>query len=194
MRPYSASLARTKTKMIPCSTSTEASGRPSRRCNSAAAGADAAEQDRDGNDRQRILPRQEGNKDAGETVAGGEIGVGAALHGGDLDHARKAGRAAREKADRQDQFADAEAHDLRRADVAAGNPRGEAEHGVIDQDVGRERGDHAEHQSPMHVGAGNAADHVGCADLAGRRLVEAGGVAHHALDQMVEDRKADIDQ
>src|SRR3954468_22029875 len=48
----------------------------------AAAGADAAEQDRDGNDGQRILPRHEGDEDAGKTIAGREIGVGAALHRG----------------------------------------------------------------------------------------------------------------
>ena len=46
----------------------------------------------------------------------------------------------------------------------------------------------------MHVGAGNAADHVGGADFAGRRLVETGRIAHRALDQMVEDREPDIDQ
>src|SRR5215470_1421172 len=45
-----------------------------------AAGADAAEQDRDRNDRKRILPRQERHQDAGEAIAGREIGVGAALH------------------------------------------------------------------------------------------------------------------
>src|ERR1700716_1402605 len=71
------------------------------------AGADAAEQDGDGNDGERILPRQEGDEDAGKAIAGGEVGIGAALHGGDFDHARKAGAAACEKADRQDQFADA---------------------------------------------------------------------------------------
>ena len=38
----------------------------------AAAGADAAEQDCDGNDGQRILPCQEGYEDAGKTIAGGE--------------------------------------------------------------------------------------------------------------------------
>src|SRR6185437_15180646 len=32
IRPYSASLASTNTKMMPCSTCTEASGSPSRRC------------------------------------------------------------------------------------------------------------------------------------------------------------------
>src|SRR3954468_2699109 len=45
----------------------------------AAAGADTAEQDSDGNNGQRILPRQEGDEDAGKAIAGGEIGVGAAL-------------------------------------------------------------------------------------------------------------------
>jgi hypothetical protein len=65
--------------------------------------------------------------------------------------------------------------------------------GVIDQDVGGDRGDQAEHQAPMHVGAGNGSDHVGGADLARRRLVEARGVAHRALDQMVEDGERDID-
>src|SRR3979411_2999086 len=83
----------------------------------AAAGADAAEQNGDGNHGKRILPRQEGNKDTGKTVAGGEVGVGAALHGRDLDHSGEAGRRARQKADRQNELADAEAHDLRRANI-----------------------------------------------------------------------------
>ena len=56
-----------------------------------AAGIDAAEQDRDRNDRERIVPREEGHQDAGEAVAGGEIGVGAALDGGDLEHAGEPG-------------------------------------------------------------------------------------------------------
>src|SRR6185312_5573400 len=51
----------------------------------AAAGADAAEQDRDRNDRERILPGEEGDEDAGEAVARRKVGVGASLHGGDLD-------------------------------------------------------------------------------------------------------------
>src|SRR5271154_3458850 len=40
------------------------------------AGADAAEQDCHRNDRKRILPRQERDKNAGEAVTGREIGVG----------------------------------------------------------------------------------------------------------------------
>ncbi|MGY3573658.1 hypothetical protein ACVMB1_000862 [Bradyrhizobium sp. USDA 4504] len=89
---------------------------------------------------------------------------------------------------------DTEADDLGGADVASGDARGEAEGGVIDQDVGGDGGDEAEHQAPMHVGAGNGADHVGGADLARRRLVEARRIAHRPLDQMVQNRKRDIDQ
>src|ERR1700722_12672637 len=58
----------------------------------AAAGADAAEQYSDRDDGQRILPRQEGDEDAGKAVAGREVGIGAALHGRDLDHAGETGR------------------------------------------------------------------------------------------------------
>src|SRR6267142_3887723 len=153
----------------------------------AAAGADAAKQDCDGNDGQRIVPRQEGDEDAGEAVTGREVGVGAALNGSDLDHAGQPGGAACKKTNGQDQFADAESDDFGSTDVATRDPRREAEHGVIDQDVGGKRCDQAEHQPPMHIGAWNAADHVGGADFAGRRLVEAGRIAHRALDQMVED-------
>src|SRR6195256_51427 len=78
----------------------------------AAAGADSAKQDGHRNNRQRILPRQKGNKDAREAVTGREVGIGSALNRGDFDHSRKSGRCARQKADRQDQLADAEAHDL----------------------------------------------------------------------------------
>ena len=65
------------TKRMPCSTSTVASGRSQPALQQAAAGADAAEQDRDRNDRQRIVAREEGDQDAGVAVAGGERGVGA---------------------------------------------------------------------------------------------------------------------
>src|SRR6516165_3039747 len=48
-----------------------------------AACADAAEQDRDWNDCKRILPREEGDQNAGKAITGGQIGIGAALDGGD---------------------------------------------------------------------------------------------------------------
>src|SRR5262245_42822424 len=84
-------------------------GQPEAALQKAARRADAAEQDRDRDDRERILPRQERNEDAGETVARGEVGVGAALHGGDLDHAGKASEGAGDEADGEDQLADGEA-------------------------------------------------------------------------------------
>ncbi len=49
-------------------------------------------------------------------------------------------------------------------------------------------------EPPMHVGARNGAEHIGGADLARRRLVQARRIAHRPLDQLVEDRKRDIDQ
>jgi len=82
---------------------------------------------------------------------------------------------ARQKADGQNQFADVEADDPGGANIASGDPRGKAEHRVIDQNVGSYRGDEAEHQAPVHVGAWDASDHVDRADFARRRLVEAGG-------------------
>ena len=136
MRPYSASLASTMTKIIPCSTSTDASGRPSRRCNSPPLAPMPPSRTATGMIAERILPREKRDKDAGKAIAGGEVGVGAALHGGDFEHAGEPGRRAGEKTDGQDQLADAQAHNLGGADVAAGDPRGEAEHRVIDQNVG----------------------------------------------------------
>ena len=83
-----------------------------------------------------------------EAVARRQIGVGAALHGGDLHHAGEPGGGAGEKAGDQNELADAEPHDLGGADIAAGDARGEAEHRVVDQDVGEHRRDDAEAQSP----------------------------------------------
>jgi len=90
-------------------------------------------------------------------------------------------------------IADAEAYDPGSADVAAGDTSGEAEHRVIDQDIGRDGGDEPEHQPPMHVGTGMLRS---CwpRRSRGSTACEACRVLHRALDQMVEDRKRDIDQ
>ena len=82
------------------------------------------------------MPREERHQDAGEAVAGREIGVGAALHGRDLDHAGETRGGAAEQADDQDQLADAEPDHLGGAHIAAGDARREAEHRVVDQDIG----------------------------------------------------------
>ena len=46
-----------------------------------------AEQDRDRDDRQWILPGQERDQDAGEAIPRRKVGVGSTLHRGDLAHA-----------------------------------------------------------------------------------------------------------
>src|SRR3982074_1274878 len=61
--------------------------------------------DRHRNDRERIVPGEESNEDAGETITGREIGVGAALHGRDFHHAGEARSRSSQEADRQDQLA-----------------------------------------------------------------------------------------
>ncbi len=62
---------------------------------------DAAEQDRDRNDRQRILARQEGDQDAGEAVAGAQRRIGLAVDGGDLEEPGKPGAGARRSCSRR---------------------------------------------------------------------------------------------
>src|SRR6476660_2243420 len=118
-----------------------------------AACADSTEQNGNRNHGKRILPRQERNEDSGEAIARSEIGIGSALHRGDLDHPRKTRRCTGQETDGHDQLADAKTYDFGGANIAAGNARGKTEHGVIDQDVGSGRGEDAEHQSPMNVGA-----------------------------------------
>src|SRR5579863_7326701 len=153
-----------------------------------------AQENGNGNNGKRILPGEEGNENTGEAVTGGKIGIGSALHRGDFDHSGQSRASTCEEADGHDQLADAEADNLSGANVAAGKARGKTEHGVIEQNVRRDGCDDAEHQSPMHVGAGDRTHHIGRADLARRRFVEAGRIAHRALDQMVEDRQRDIDE
>src|SRR5260370_7905776 len=66
-----------------------------------AACADAAEQDRDRNNGERILPCQESDEDARKAVACGKVGVGTALHGPHLDHTPKTPKSASQKTNAQ---------------------------------------------------------------------------------------------
>ncbi len=59
---------------------------------------------------------------------------------------------------------------------------------------GQQAGHDAERQAPMHVGAGNGADHVGVADRPGRRLVETRWIAQRPLDEMVHQCDGDVGQ
>ena len=148
--------------MMPCSTSTVASGRSRRRCSKPAARADAAEQEGDGNDRQRIMPRDERHQDAGEAIARRERRVGAALNGGDLDHAGKPGGGTAEQAvtSRMRRPTGRPASRAARG-VAADHARGKAEGRVVHQDIGEDTEHDAERQAPMHLHAGHVAERVG---------------------------------
>ena len=67
----------------------------------AAGGAEAAEQDRDRDDRQRVVARDERHQDAGVAVAGDQRGVGVGVHRRDLDRAGQARAGAAERAGQQ---------------------------------------------------------------------------------------------
>ena len=64
----------------------------------------------------------------------------------------------------------------------------------LDQQPGQHAGDDADGQSPMHVHAGQRADHVGLADGQRRGLVQAGRIAQRAFDDVVHQRDGDIGQ
>ncbi len=95
----------------------------------------------------------------------------ASVSRGDFDHAGQARRRAADEAGDQDQLADGQADHARGADIAARDAGREAEHGVVDQDIGEDASDDPQHQAPMHFGAGDGADHVDVADRRRRRLV-----------------------
>ena len=160
----------------------------------AAGGNDAAEHDRNRNDRQRVLAGEERDENAGEAVAGGQRRVGAALDGGDFEKAGEPGAGAGNGGAGDDQPADGKSLRQSGARIAAGDPRSEAERRARHQDMQQNGDDDANGQAPMHVGAGNLADHIGLTDRHGRGLVGIGEVAQHAFDEEVHDGDADIGQ
>ena len=121
-------------------------------------GLDAAEQDREGDDGERVLPRQEGDQDAGIAVAGSERGVGVALDRRHLEHAGKAGESAAERGEADDEALYRQALQQRRADVAAGDAGGETPGGLFDQDPGEDAAEDAGDEAPVHVHARDVAD------------------------------------
>ena len=115
----------------------------------AAARRDAAEQQRDRHDRQRMVARDERDQDAGVAVARDERRVRAAVHRGHLDHAGQPRGGAAEHARDQHERADRQPGQPRRARVAADDPRARSPNVVratstyIDQ-----AGQHAAAQGP----------------------------------------------
>ncbi len=123
-------------KSVPCSTSTVASGRPMRRWIRPPEASMPPSRIGDRNDRQRIVPGEEGDEDAGVTIARGKRGIGAALHGGHLDHAGKACKTAGDRREADDQPADRQTLDLCGANIAAGDTGREAVARHLDQHPG----------------------------------------------------------
>ncbi len=70
----------------------------------AAAGADAADEDRDWDDGDGVLPGEKGDEDSGITVARHDGGVAGTLDGGDFDRAGETRRPAAEHAGDEDEF------------------------------------------------------------------------------------------
>ncbi len=81
-------------KIMPCSTSTVASGRSMRRWISPPQAPMPPSRMATGMMASGLMAGQEGDEDAGVAIAGRQRGIGAALHGGDLDHAGQSGKAA----------------------------------------------------------------------------------------------------
>ena len=72
---------------------------------------------------ERVMAGEERDQNAGKAVAGRQIGVGASLHGGDLDHAGEAGGGAGEETSDEMSLPTLRPDDLGGADIAAGDAR-----------------------------------------------------------------------
>ena len=82
--------------------------------------------------------------------------------------------------------------ETRRANVAAGNPTRESKRGALDEKPGDDAGGDTDREPPMHLRARQDTDHIGHADMRRRRLIEAGGIAQHTLDEMVHHGNGDV--
>ena len=188
--PRSASLARISTKAMPCSTCTEASGRPSRRCSRLPAAPKPPNRIATGMIANGFMARDERDQDAGIAVAGDQRGVRVGVHRRDLDRAGEARAAAAERAGEQDQAVRRQPDELRRAQVAADDAHREAARREREPEAERKARDDAEHEPPMHVGAGDAADLDRLGERSRRRLVERRRIAQRPFDELLEDARS----
>ena len=140
------------------------------------------------------MPRQERDENAGKAVAGGERSVGAALDRGHFEEAGEPCAGAGDRRASDDEPPDRQALRERSAEIAARDPRREAESRPLEEEIERDAEQDADREAPMDVGARNFADHVGVAERLGRWLVGVRDVAQHALDEEVHDRDADVGQ
>ena len=156
----------------------------------AAAGADAAEQDRDRNDRERILPRQEGDQDAGEAVAGGERWRWCGPAPPRPRSCRRGRRRRRREAADDDQLADAAARASVAARMLPPATRAAKPNTVCRSGCRRARGDDAEDEPPCTSMPGMLPIMLAAPISRVDGLLRLVGIAHRALDQMVDDRDA----
>ncbi len=154
-----------------------------------------AEQNRDGNDRDRIMSGQERDQDAGEAVARRKRRVGPPLDAGDLEVAGEAGAGAGDHRARQDEAADRQALRLRGPHVAAGDLGRETERRPLHQDAQRDRQHDARSARPQCTAMpGILGTAVGGADRQGRGLHRLVEIAQRPFDEEVHDRDGDIGQ
>ena len=171
--PRSASLARISTNAMPCSTCTDASGRPSRRCSRLPAAPKPPNRIATGMIANGDLAGDERDQDAGVAVAGDQRRVRVGVHRGDLDRAGEAGAGAADRAGEQHRR-------------FAGRPTSCAVRGLppttrtekplavkASQRPISEAGADAEDEAPVHVGAADAGDAQAFDERARRRLVQA---------------------
>src|SRR5439155_18718856 len=113
---------------------------------------------------------------------------------GHLDRAGEAGGGAAQDTGGQDERADRQAGQPRRARVATDDAQRETVRRIADEHVHRDTEDDAEAEPPVDVEAGQVADHVDVADVRRRGLVEARGVSQRPLDDVIEERHGDVRQ
>ena len=179
----SASLARISTKAMPCSTSTDGVGQAQAALQQAAAGGDAAEQDRHRHHASGMCARDEGDQDAGVAVAGDQRGVGRAVHRRHLDRAGQPGAGAAERAGADDQPRRPAGPTAERgARVAAGHAQRRSPSGVQRSHSPGRRGTRRR-RAPgpsARPAPASPASMQAVGQRHGRRLVQAGRIAQRA--------------
>ncbi len=135
---------------------------------------------------------EERHENAGKTVASRQRRIGAPMDRDDLEEAGDAGAGASDHRARDDQLADGKSLRECRARIAAGDAGREPERRARHQEVQRDAEDDAGGEPPVHVRAGEGADHVGVADGKGRGLVGRTRIAQGALDEEVHDGDGDV--
>jgi hypothetical protein len=161
----------------------------------AAGRVDAAEQDGDRNDRQRVLAGEEGDEDAGEAVAGGQRGVGLALHRRDLEVAGEARRMPRRGQQTRSRSACRPAGPGRAARTLPPVIRAAKPNLVRSSAPRQHRGPRCRRRGPSGRRCrGWCRCMLAVADRRCRGLVGARRIAQRALDEEVHDRDGDIEQ